>query len=135
MNRYSDMHARVADLVLPEHPPACVTSVLETCCELIRQSYYRYEFTTVAVAYSMFALERALAEHLGAKKTLQQLIERAAATRAAGTDLRGARDGCSARERPRRAAVHAAAPTRGERHVRGAMFPGEQRLAAVAVAC
>ncbi|MEU1284531.1 DUF4145 domain-containing protein [Kitasatospora sp. NPDC005856] len=88
VNHYSDMHALVAELVLPEHAPAYVVSVLETSRELIRHSYYRYEFTTVAVAYSLFALERALAERLGAKKkTLQQLIEQAAATGVITADL------------------------------------------------
>ncbi|WP_459651413.1 DUF4145 domain-containing protein [Kitasatospora sp. Ki12] len=88
VNHYSDMHELVAELVLPEHAPAYVVSVLETSRELIRHSYYRYEFTTVAVTYSLFALERALAEHLGVKKkTLQQLIDLAAATGVISADL------------------------------------------------
>ncbi|MFJ4799131.1 DUF4145 domain-containing protein [Kitasatospora purpeofusca] len=87
VTHYSDMHDLVADLVAPEHAPAYVVSVLETSRELIRHSYYRYEFSTVAVTYSLFALERALAEHLGVKKTLQQLIERAAATGVITADL------------------------------------------------
>ncbi|WP_369185848.1 hypothetical protein [Streptomyces sp. Y1] len=87
VDHYSDMHALVADLVLPEHAPAYVVSALETSRELIRHSYYRYEFTTVAVTHSLFALERALAEHLGVKKNFQQLIALAAATDTITADL------------------------------------------------
>ncbi|MGW7582733.1 DUF4145 domain-containing protein [Kitasatospora sp. NPDC054768] len=87
VTHYSDMHDLVADLVVPENAPAYVVSALETSRELIRHSYYRYEFTTVAVTHSLFALERALAEHLGVKKTFQQLIEHAAATGVIAADL------------------------------------------------
>ncbi|MET8630637.1 DUF4145 domain-containing protein [Kitasatospora sp. NPDC004669] len=84
---YSDMHGLVAGLILPEHAPAYVVSALETSRELIRHSYYRYEFTTVAVTHSLFALERALAEHLGVKKNFQQLIALAAAGGVISADL------------------------------------------------
>ncbi|MET8703505.1 hypothetical protein ABZW10_32315 [Kitasatospora sp. NPDC004723] len=76
VGHYSDMHSLVAALVLPEHAPAYVVSVLETSHQQIRHSYYRYKSTTVAVAHSLFALEHALAEHLGRRrKTMQQLID------------------------------------------------------------
>ncbi|MFC8720887.1 hypothetical protein [Kitasatospora sp. NPDC057198] len=74
----SDMHGLVVDLVVPERAPVYVASVLETSRELIRHSYYRYEFTTVAVTHALFGLERALAERLAVKKPFQKLIEQAA---------------------------------------------------------
>ncbi|WP_239069463.1 MULTISPECIES: hypothetical protein [unclassified Streptomyces] len=52
-------------------------SVMETSRELIRHSYYRYEFATVAVTHSLFALEHVLAERLAVNRPLQDLIERA----------------------------------------------------------
>ncbi len=55
-----------------------VMSALETSRELIRHSSYRYEFATVAVTHSLFALEHVLAERLAINEPLQDLIERAA---------------------------------------------------------
>ncbi|MER6678801.1 hypothetical protein [Streptomyces sp. NPDC000983] len=55
-------------------------SVLETSRELIRHSYYRYEFATVAVTHSLFALEHVLAERLAVNEPLHDLIERATGT-------------------------------------------------------
>ncbi|WP_157815739.1 hypothetical protein [Kitasatospora sp. CB02891] len=78
MAEYMQMHDLVAELVLPAHAPAYITSVFETARELVRHSYFRYEFTTVAVSISLFALERAFGERLGSKKPLQKLVERAA---------------------------------------------------------
>ncbi|MFF4099811.1 hypothetical protein [Streptomyces sp. NPDC001903] len=75
---YADMHALVADLVLPGEASMYVMSALETSRELIRHSYYRYEFATVAVTHSLFALEHVLTERLGAKEPLHALIGRAA---------------------------------------------------------
>ncbi|MFD3530030.1 hypothetical protein [Streptomyces sp. NPDC058664] len=75
---YAGMHALVADLVLPGDASMYVMSTLETSRELIRHSYYRYEFATVAVTHSLFALEHVLAERLGTNEPLQDLIERAA---------------------------------------------------------
>ncbi|MCZ4096964.1 MULTISPECIES: hypothetical protein [Streptomyces] len=71
------MHALVADLVLPGDASMYVMSVMETSRELIRHSYYRYEFATVAVTHSLFALEHVLAERLAVNRPLQDLIERA----------------------------------------------------------
>ncbi|MYV78098.1 hypothetical protein GT352_29830 [Streptomyces sp. SID1046] len=74
---YADMHALVADLVLPGGASMYVMSALETSRELIRHSYYRYEFATVAVTHSLFALEHVLAERLAMNEPLHVLIERA----------------------------------------------------------
>lgn len=74
---YAGMHALVADLVLPGDASMHVMSAMETSRELIRHSYYRYEFATVAVMHSLFALEHVLAERLAVNKPLQDLIERA----------------------------------------------------------
>ncbi|MFF4324585.1 hypothetical protein [Streptomyces sp. NPDC001568] len=75
---YTDMHALVADLVLPGGASMYVMSAMETSRELIRHSYYRYEFATVAVTHSLFALEHVLSERLAANEPLHVLIERAA---------------------------------------------------------
>ncbi|MDG9688301.1 hypothetical protein QC334_37200 [Streptomyces sp. DH18] len=74
---YAEMHALVADLVVPGGASMYVMSALETSRELIRHSYYRYEFATVAVTHSLFALEHVLAERLATNKPLHVLIERA----------------------------------------------------------
>lgn len=74
---YAEMHALVADLVLPGGASMYVMSALETSRELIRHSYYRYEFATVAVTHSLFALEHVLAERLATNEPLHVLIERA----------------------------------------------------------
>ncbi|GHB83678.1 hypothetical protein GCM10010347_63190 [Streptomyces cirratus] len=49
---------------LPGGASMYVMSALKTSRELIRHSYYRYEFATVAVTHSLFALEHVLAERL-----------------------------------------------------------------------
>ncbi|MFF1605548.1 hypothetical protein ACFVYV_50915 [Streptomyces mirabilis] len=74
---YAGMHALVADLVLPGDASMHVMSAMETSRELLRHSYYRYEFATVAVMHSLFALQHVLAERLAVNKPLQDLIERA----------------------------------------------------------
>ncbi|WP_031485459.1 hypothetical protein [Streptomyces bicolor] len=74
---YPGMHALVTDLVVPGEASMYVMSALETSRELIRHSYYRYEFATVAMAHSLFALEQVLAERLAVDAPLQDLIERA----------------------------------------------------------
>lgn len=74
---YADMHALVADLVLPGNASMYVMSAMETSRELIRHSYYRYEFATVAVTHSLFALEHVLAERLAMNEPLHDLIGRA----------------------------------------------------------
>ncbi|MER5883659.1 hypothetical protein ABT160_07505 [Streptomyces sp. NPDC001941] len=74
---YADMRALVVDLVLPEGASMYVMSALETSRELIRHSYYRYEFATVAVTHSLVALEIALTERLATNEPLHDLIRRA----------------------------------------------------------
>ncbi|WP_234314224.1 MULTISPECIES: hypothetical protein [unclassified Streptomyces] len=74
---YGGMHALVSDLVLPRGASLYVMSAMETSRELIRHSYYRYEFATVAVTHSLFALEHVLAERLGANDPLHALIRQA----------------------------------------------------------
>ncbi|MEU3791105.1 hypothetical protein [Streptomyces fructofermentans] len=74
----ADMHALVAGLVLPGEASMYVMSAMETSRELIRFSYFRYEFATVAVTHSLFALEHVLAERLATNEPLHDLIERAA---------------------------------------------------------
>ncbi|KPI29323.1 hypothetical protein OV450_7288 [Actinobacteria bacterium OV450] len=75
---YAGMDALVADLVLPGDASMYVMSAMETSRELIRHSYYRYEFATVAVTHSLFALEHVLAERLAINEPVPDLIERAA---------------------------------------------------------
>ncbi|MEV7173584.1 hypothetical protein AB0O18_28270 [Streptomyces sp. NPDC093224] len=77
---YADMHDLVADLALPGGASMYVMSALETSRELIRHSYFRYEFATVAVTHSLFALEHVLAERLATNEPLHALIERATGT-------------------------------------------------------
>ncbi|MER6158217.1 hypothetical protein ABT147_22100 [Streptomyces sp. NPDC001868] len=86
---YAGMHAMVDDLVLPRDASMYVMSVLETSRELIRHSYYRYEFATVAVTHALLALEHVLAERLAVDEplTLQELIERAADAGLIGAEL------------------------------------------------
>ncbi|MFI6980973.1 hypothetical protein ACIBSV_20615 [Embleya sp. NPDC050154] len=74
---YADMDALVAGLVLPDEASMHVMSALETSRELIRHSYYRYEFATVAVSHSLYALEHMLAERTAGDEPLRDLIERA----------------------------------------------------------
>ncbi|MCX5588289.1 hypothetical protein OHA91_32100 [Streptomyces erythrochromogenes] len=75
---FAAMRALVAGLVVPGNASMYVMSALETSRELIRYSYYRYEFATVAVAHSLFALEHVLAERLGSDAPLGELIRKAA---------------------------------------------------------
>ncbi|MFG2840777.1 hypothetical protein ACGFYE_37895 [Streptomyces zaomyceticus] len=74
---YADMHSLVADLALPGDASMYVMSAMETSRELIRHSYYRYEFATVAVTHSLLVLEHVLAERLATNEPLNNLIERA----------------------------------------------------------
>ncbi|MEU9161913.1 hypothetical protein AB0D29_16785 [Streptomyces sp. NPDC048424] len=77
---YAGMHDLAADLVLPGGASMYVMSAMETARELIRHSYYRYEFATVAVTHSLFALEHVLAERLAVNEPLHALIARAVDT-------------------------------------------------------
>ncbi|MGW6612954.1 hypothetical protein ACWGA0_05750 [Streptomyces erythrochromogenes] len=75
---FAAMRVMVSGLVVPGHASMYVMSALETSRELIRYSYYRYEFATVAVTHCLFALEHVLAERLGSDAPLGELIGRAA---------------------------------------------------------
>ncbi|MCX5208492.1 hypothetical protein OG689_04140 [Kitasatospora sp. NBC_00240] len=75
---YAGMEALVRALVLPARASMQVMSALETSRELVRHSYHRYEFATVAVTHSLYALEHVLAERLDVAEPLEGLIERAA---------------------------------------------------------
>ncbi|WP_106973563.1 hypothetical protein [Streptomyces novaecaesareae] len=74
---YAGMHPLVADLVLPEGASMSVMSTLETSRELVRHSYYRYEFATVAVTHALSAVEQVLAERLALQAPLEELVRRA----------------------------------------------------------
>ncbi|MFF4185287.1 hypothetical protein ACFYZ9_19010 [Streptomyces sp. NPDC001691] len=75
---YADMHGLVTDLVVPGHTSMSAMSAMETSGELIRHSYYRYQFATNAVTHSLFALEQVLAQRLDMDEPLPVLVERAA---------------------------------------------------------
>ncbi|WP_145907903.1 hypothetical protein [Kitasatospora viridis] len=82
---FADMAELVGPLVLPDGASRSVLSALETARELVRHSYYRYEFATVAVTHGLLGLEQALRERLGGDGTPQELI-----ARAVGAELFGA---------------------------------------------
>ncbi|WP_260848452.1 hypothetical protein [Streptomyces sp. SLBN-118] len=57
--------------------PEAAATVLCTARELLRQSYYCYEFSTVAVMHSLIAVEIVLRDRIpgAGKKPRQRLIE------------------------------------------------------------
>ncbi|MGW5069743.1 hypothetical protein ACWEQJ_27190 [Streptomyces cyaneofuscatus] len=77
---YADMHDLVKDLVVPDGLPEAAATVLRTARELLRQSYYCYEFSTVAVMHSLIAVEIVLRDRIpdAGKKPLHQLIKQGA---------------------------------------------------------
>ncbi|NIY68082.1 hypothetical protein [Streptomyces malaysiensis] len=76
--QFADMHDLVRDLVIPPGLPQAAESVLTTARELIRMSYYRYEFMMIGVGTSIIAIETALTEHYG-KGTLAGHLKKARA--------------------------------------------------------
>ena len=64
MSQYADMHGLVEDLVVPDTVPAAAATVLTTARELLRHSYYVYEFSTVGVLHSLIAVEMVLRDRL-----------------------------------------------------------------------
>ncbi|WP_052845211.1 hypothetical protein [Streptomyces sp. NRRL S-31] len=79
---YADMHGLVEDLVVPDGVPEAAATVLRTARELLRQSYYCYEFSTVAVMHSLIAVEIVLRDRVpdAGTKPLRRLIAQGAAT-------------------------------------------------------
>lgn len=63
--KFEDMHGLVRDLVIPTGLPQAAESVLTTARELIRMSYYRYEFLMIGAATSVIAIETALTGRYG----------------------------------------------------------------------
>ncbi|WP_331756402.1 hypothetical protein [Streptomyces sp. NBC_01568] len=82
VGQYADMHDLVEDLVVPDGVPEAAATVLRTVRELLRQSYYCYEFSTVAVMHSLIAVEIVLRDRIpgAGKKPLHQLIKQGADT-------------------------------------------------------
>lgn len=76
--QFADMHDLVRDLVIPSGLPQAAESVLTTARELIRMSYYRYEFMMIGAATSVIAIETALTDRYG-KGTLASHLGKARA--------------------------------------------------------
>ncbi|MFJ6619557.1 hypothetical protein ACIQOW_18495 [Kitasatospora sp. NPDC091335] len=74
---FPGMQDVIAGLQLPAGASMAVMSALETSRELIRYSYQRYEFATVAVTHALYALEQVLAERLAVDAPTGELIGRA----------------------------------------------------------
>lgn len=77
---YADMHGLVAALVVPDGVPDAAATVLRTARELLRHSYYCYEFSTVAVMHSLIAVEIVLRDRIpdAGQKPLHRLIKQGA---------------------------------------------------------
>ncbi|WP_255306580.1 hypothetical protein [Streptomyces sp. Wb2n-11] len=73
------MHDLAWDLVVPDGVPEAA-AVLRTARELLRQSYYCYEFSTVAVMHSLIAVEVMLRDRIpgSGSKPLQKFIRQGA---------------------------------------------------------
>ncbi|MEV0696152.1 hypothetical protein [Streptomyces sp. NPDC050388] len=80
VDSYADMHDLVEDLVVPAGAPEAAATVLRTARELLRQSYYCYEFSIVAVMHSLIAVEIVLRDRTpgAGTKPLFQLIKQGA---------------------------------------------------------
>ncbi|MEU6277740.1 hypothetical protein ABZ871_35885 [Streptomyces populi] len=74
--KFEDMHDLVRELVIPTGLPQAAESVLTTARELIRMSYYRYEFMMIGAATSIIAIETALFDRYG-KGTLASHLKKA----------------------------------------------------------
>ncbi|MFC9498403.1 hypothetical protein [Streptomyces sp. NPDC056982] len=75
-DQFADMHDLVRDLVIPPGLPQAAESMLTTARELIRLSYYRYEFMMIGAATSIIAIETALSDRYG-RKTLAAHLKKA----------------------------------------------------------
>ncbi|MFF5973366.1 hypothetical protein ACFY7C_17765 [Streptomyces sp. NPDC012769] len=107
---HEGMRVLVAELALPSAGSMYVTSALDTCRELVRHSFFRYEFATVAVTHSLVALEHVLVERLAVDAPLRELIERAVDAGLIDAGLAAELDRCRLlRERLARGAATSAA--------------------------
>ncbi|MGC5042444.1 hypothetical protein ACLQ16_03905 [Streptomyces albidoflavus] len=77
-SQFADMHDLVRDLVIPSGLPQAAESVMTTARELIRMSYYRYEFMMIGAATSIIAIETALTARYG-KGSLADHLKKARA--------------------------------------------------------
>ncbi|MFE9927274.1 hypothetical protein ACFYQA_38935 [Streptomyces sp. NPDC005774] len=57
VTQYADMHDIVAGLTVPSGIPQSAATVLHTARELLRHSYFCYEFSTVALLHALIAME------------------------------------------------------------------------------
>lgn len=57
VTQYADMHDVVAGLTVPSDIPQSAATVLHTARELLRHSYFCYEFSTVALLHALIAME------------------------------------------------------------------------------
>ncbi|MFJ4739114.1 hypothetical protein [Streptomyces sp. NPDC088775] len=76
--QFADMHDLVRDLVIPPGLPQAAESVLTTARELLRMSYYRFEFMMIGAGTSIIAVETVLTDRYG-KGTLAGHLKRARA--------------------------------------------------------
>ncbi|MGW1178334.1 hypothetical protein ACWD4P_31980 [Kitasatospora sp. NPDC002543] len=89
---YPGMRDLVAGLEVPAGAARGVMSALETSRELIRHSYFRYEFATAAVTHALLALEQVLVARLSVEEPLRELIGRATAEGLLGAEPAAALD-------------------------------------------
>ncbi|MFJ9089782.1 hypothetical protein ACIRL3_45935 [Streptomyces sp. NPDC102384] len=76
VDQFADMHDLVRDLTIPQGLPEAAERVLTTARELIRMSYYRYEFMMIGAGTSIIAIETALKDRYG-RGTLASYLRRA----------------------------------------------------------
>ncbi|MFF2375029.1 hypothetical protein ACFVUW_11665 [Streptomyces xiamenensis] len=57
VHQYADMHEIVAGLTVPAGIPQSAATVLHASRELLRHSYFCYEFSTVALLHALIAME------------------------------------------------------------------------------
>lgn len=74
-DEFEDMDAIIKQLEVPASVPINTARAFDTARELIRFSYYHFEFAAVAVATSIIAIEAALRERYGGGN-LASLIRR-----------------------------------------------------------
>jgi hypothetical protein len=75
-SEFANMHQLVRPLEIPDAIPTNTARAFETARELLRFSFYRYEFAAVAVSTSIIAIEAALRDRYG-KTNLAAAIAKA----------------------------------------------------------